>query len=270
MVAGISEEERRDQLVRPFGLAAAPDGALLVADPDARRVLRVAPDGAVAELSCGKREWITPMALAADGPGAVLVADAGARAMIRWSKGGCVLLGDGLLERPTGVALAGDRIFVADPPRHSVLVLSRDGAVTARLGKQGDAEGQLHFPVAVAVAPDGSLGVIDSLNFRVARFSGDGRWIGAFGESGDGPGRLARPKAIAFDETGRAWTSDAQRDAVLVFSPSGAFEFELGAAGSSPGHFTHPAGLVVTHGRIWVADSYNRRLQAFEILRGTP
>lgn len=50
MVAGISEEERRDQLVRPFGLAAAPDGALLVADPDARRVLRVAPDGAVAEL----------------------------------------------------------------------------------------------------------------------------------------------------------------------------------------------------------------------------
>jgi sugar lactone lactonase YvrE len=112
--------------------------------------------------------------------------------------------------------------------------------------------------------------VVDALNFRVARFSPDGAWRGAFGEPGTADGDFERPKGIAVDASGRVYVSDAQRDAVLVFAPDGTFEFTLGAAGAEPGRLTMPAGLAIAGERLYVADSHNQRVQAFDLLGGDP
>ncbi len=271
-VVGIDQAERereRRPLERPFGVAIGPAGELFVADPDLRIVARVRAGGGLDVLSCRGREWAAPMALAVAPDGALLVADAGAAEVVRIGRGGrCAAIGAGELERPTGVAERGGRVYVADPPRHAIAVFDASGALAARFGGRGEGDGQLSFPTAVAVAPDGTVLVVDALNFRVARFASDGRWLGAFGAPGEEGSLFARPKGIAAGADGRIYVSDAQRDVVLVFLPDGAFDYAIGATGDAAGRFAHPAGLAIGGARLLVADSHNARLQAFDVLAG--
>lgn len=254
-------------LVRPFAVTFEGQDTLLVADPDAARVYRLGGDGARQELSCKGRPWGAPMAVAAAADGAVYVADASEAVVVRWREGRCTVLGEGALERPTGLTLAPDAVWVADPPRHQVVALSPAGAAIARVGGRGGGTGQFHFPTAVARAPDGTLLVVDSLNFRVVRLASNGSWMGAFGGPGDTAGGLARPKAVAVGADATIFVSDAQRDVVLAFSSEGSFLYELGASGAEPGHLAHPAGIDRRDDRLAVADSQNRRIQVFEILK---
>ncbi len=265
------EEQTARTLVRPFGVAVAADGTVYVADPDLPGVLRTDPAGETTPLSCPGREWGSPIAAALGQRGDLLVADAGAGEVVRISPdgGACRILGAGALERPTGVAEAGGRILVADPPRHQIVVIAADGAVAERWGRHGAGEGELNFPTAVAAAPDGTVLVVDALNFRIVRLAADGRTAGTFGAPGDEGAGFARPKGVATDGDGRVYVSDAQRDLVLVFDAAGRFEYAAGAPGSSPGHVQHPAGLAVANGRLFVADSHNRRVLVFQILGGS-
>ncbi len=263
-------EQDRLLLVRPFGVAFANGGTLYAADPDGARVIRIDARGTLTDVTCKDAPWGAPMAVAVDGDGSVLVADAGAHDVVRWSDHGCQTLAAGLLERPSGIAIAPARIWVADPPRHEVVALSPTGEVLLRVGAEGEGDGRFHFPTAVAVTPDGEVLVVDALNFRVARLGGDGAWRGAFGVEGDGAGEFARPKGIAVAPGGEIYVSDAQRDAVLVFARDGSFEYELGQTGTAPGQLTHPAGVAVSAGVIAVADSQNHRIQVLEQVGGTP
>src|SRR5574341_1901042 len=70
-------------LARPFGVAFAKDRALLVADPDAQRVVRLDSDGEPSALECRNAPWSAPMAVTVDDAGAVYVADAAAGAIVR-------------------------------------------------------------------------------------------------------------------------------------------------------------------------------------------
>lgn len=258
----------RALLARPFGVAFTKEGALLVADPDAQRVLRLEPGGAAEALECKGGRWSAPMGVAVDDAGALYVADAAAGAIVRWTSAGCTVLGRGELERPTGVAVAPDRIWVVDPPRHQLVAFSTGGVLLTRLGERGDGAGQFHFPSGVSRAPNGELLVVDALNFRIVRLAADGRWLGSFGLRGDEGGELARPKAAIMDGAGNVYVSDAQRDLVLVFGPDGTFSHSLGESGTAPGRFVHPAGLALRSGRLAVADSQNQRVQLFELLGG--
>lgn len=272
VVAGTERTGRPEAwLQRPFGLAVDAGGTYYVADPDAAAVLRVDPAGGAGRIRCKRHEWAAPMALALTAEGALFVADAGAAAVVRVGRdGSCRALGSGALERPTGLALDGERLFVVDPPRHQVTVLAASGGeVLGHLGSLGEAEGELHFPTAIARAPDGTLLVVDALNFRIVRFAPDGRWLGAFGSAGDVGAGFERPKAVVTDSAGWIYVSDAQRGLVLVHRPDGTFDYAIGAQGSGPGELSLPAGLAVAAGRLYVADSHNRRIQVFEILGGS-
>jgi sugar lactone lactonase YvrE len=207
------------------------------------------------------------MALALADDGSLFVADAETATVYHWSSSTCVPLGSGALSRPTGLALAPDRLWVVDPPAHTLLALSPSGDVLARVGQLGEGEGQFHFPTSIARAKDGTLFVVDSLNFRVVRLAPDGRWLGTFGSAGDAGPAFSRPKAVAVSGDAVVFVSDAQRDVVLAFSPSGELRYSIGASGSTPGHFVLPAGLDVRGGQLAVADSQNRRVQVFEILK---
>ncbi|MGB8930964.1 MAG: 6-bladed beta-propeller, partial [Anaeromyxobacteraceae bacterium] len=270
LTGGSLGDDRAEALERPFGVAVAPDDTLLVADPDAGALFRLQASGELQRLRCSTSEWSAPMAVAMGPDGAIYVADAGLAAIVKVVGGACTILGRDAFERPTGVAVAGDRIFVADPPRHQVVALSLDGAVLSRWGTQGSGAGQFAFPSAIALAPDGTLLVTDALNFRVARIDREGKWIGAFGTPGDVGGQFSRPKGIASAEDGSIFVSDAQRDTLLVFSADGQFQFTIGAPGEGPGQFALPSGLAIARNRLFVADSQNRRIQVFELPGGSP
>lgn len=264
-IVGRDAHPADEGLQRPFAVAIGPGGDVVVADPDASGVFRFRGADAGTQIVCRGREWGSPMALTFAPDGALLVADAGTAEIVRVAPDGeCRAIGAGELERPTGVAADAQRIVVADPPRHDVVIFSPAGV--ERMGRRGEGEGEFDFPTAAALAPDGTFLIVDALNFRVVRLSPTGAWAGTFGERGDEGGAFSRPKGIAVAGDGRIYVSDAQRDLVLVFREDGSFEYSIGGTGTSPGWFTHPAGLAVAGGRLYVADSQNRRIQVFEIL----
>lgn len=265
-----ANEPAREAPRHPVSVALLASGELYVADPDAPGVFRVELDGDFSPVRCTGRTWVSPTALAFAFGGMLVVADAGAGAVILvGDRGSCTSIGAGMLERPTGIASAGDLLYVVDPPRHAVVAFSRDGSIRYRFGERGTGDGQLSFPTAIATANGGELLVADTLNFRVGRFSSDGHWLGAFGSPGDAGGSFARPKGVAVANDGRIFVTDAQRDTVIVFAPDGAFLFSIGTTGDGPGYFRSPAGVAIAGSRLAVADSLNGRVQIFEFLGGS-
>lgn len=273
LILGIQEApvRREPLLARPFGLAVA-DGRLLVADPDGGKVLRIDwRRGDATPVVCPSHEWEMPMAVAVGPDQSVYIADASAGVVIRIEpSGACAAIGHGALERPTGVAIAAGRVYVVDPPRHTVVAFSPEGHELLRFGGRGDGDGELNFPTSIAPTADGQLLVVDALNFRIVRYSLEGRYLTSFGGAGDGDGAFGRPKAVATDERGGIWVSDSENNVVILFASSGAFAYAVGGTDGGRGGLSLPAGVAVGAGFLYVADSYNHRIQIFELLGGEP
>ena len=54
-----------------------------------------------------------------------------------------------------------------------------------------------------------------------------------------------------------------------IFDEGGALLLAFGGDGAAPGEFWLPSGVHIANDRIYVADSYNRRVQIFQFLGGT-
>ncbi len=249
--------------VRPYGVAWLGDD-LLVADPGARRIVRVGADGHV-QLSepdvAGPAVGVAACAqgvVASDPEGGRLALLDLALKRVRW-------LAEGL-DRPTGVACDGDTVYVVETGGHRLLVLSPDGSRRV-LGERGTEPGRFNFPTAVWHS-GGTLLVGDTLNFRVQRLAAaDGSFLGAFGNLGDASGDMPRLKGLALDSAGHVWASDAYLDRVSLYSTEGELLLDLGGSGSQPGRFAFPAGIAArADGRVVVVDSYNQRLQVFRLV----
>jgi DNA-binding beta-propeller fold protein YncE len=66
------------------------------------------------------------------------------------------------------------------------------------------------------------------------------------------------------DGSGRVYVADALYDNLQIFDGEGRFLLDVGTAGSEPGEFWMPAGVAIgRNGEIYVADSYNCRVQLF-------
>jgi hypothetical protein len=270
-VLGVEPGADEPVLVRPFGLAALP-GQLLVADPDGPAVIRIElASAAFSSLRCADGGWGAPMAAVAGPLGAVLVADAGLGQVVRVAADGrCDRWGRGLLERPSALALVGERLYVADPPRHAVEIFGADGQRLGGFGSRGDGDEGFNFPTGLAAAPDGTLLVVDSLNFKVKRFSPDGARLASFGEPGEGPGQFVRPKCVTTDAAGRIYVTDTQRGQVLVFASAGVFLYAVGEVGEGPGQLSLPAGVAVEGGTLFIADGQHRRVESYRFIGERP
>jgi len=253
-------------LARPFGLAL--DGeVLLVADPDGGRLLAVDwRRGQARPLSCPGHAWEAPMAVAVAPDRTRFVADAAGLLARLPAAGGCQTFGAGRLERPTGLAFAGGRVWAVDPPQHDVVAFTPEGEEVLRFGGRGDAEGRLNYPTAIAAGPEGSLLVVDTLNFRVSRYDQSGRFLGSFGRAGEDPASFVRPKGLAVGADGALFVADGATDQVKVFGADGRFSHAVGESGQGPGQLLAPAGVAVGDGHLFVADSLNRRVQIYALL----
>lgn len=72
---------------------------------------------------------------------------------------------------PSIAASPGGQVFVSVPSRQQVLSANLRGDVLLRWGGQGDDLASLNAPSGMAVAPDGSVWVVDRVSGRVLRFS---------------------------------------------------------------------------------------------------
>jgi len=88
-----------------------------------------------------------------------------------------------------------------------------------------------------------------------------------FGEKGGGTGKLSRPQGLSVDiQRGRIYIVDYMRHAVNIYDINGNFLFEFGGKGWGKGWFQYPTDICVDQaGRVLVTDTFNNRVQIFEV-----
>lgn len=270
-VFGRSERER--DLLRPYGVFADAE-RIYVTDPGTRmlHVFDIVGKRYTTIVRVDEDEFQSPIGVAVDRNGDIYLSDSLLKRVF-------VLDGNGKyrrdigsperFQRPAGLAIYGERVYVVDTHAHAVLVFSKhDGAFLFNFGRNGAGDGEFNYPTNIFIDRAGLLYVTDSMNFRVQIFDGDGRFVSAFGKLGDGSGDFSKPRGIAVDSDGNIYVVDALFDAVQIFDREGRLLLAFGSSGRKEGQMTLPAGLFIDgKDRIYVVDSYNKRVQIFQYMK---
>lgn len=169
------------------------------------------------------------------------------------------VLGKGALERPIGIALVGERLYVTDAGANRLVVLDTAGPVLAEWADSALGFGR---PMHVSDGPGGLLYVAEYLNDRVTVLDSGGASVRRIGRgTGSAPGQLDAPGgAVARGDT--VFVADFYNHRVQAFSPSGVLV--IGRPGRVFGGRLHyPTDVAVADSLLYVADAYNNRIQVF-------
>lgn len=122
--------------------------------------------------------------------------------------------------------------------------------------------------ISMTVGANGNLYLLSEGMGRVYVYDRNEKFLYKFGQKGGESGKLARPRGLAVDDrAGRVYVVDYQRHAVSAFSLEGDFLFEFGGMGQARGWLNYPSDVCVdSFGRVIVADTFNHRIQIYEVV----
>ncbi len=170
----------------PAAVALSPQGELFIADHEFRRVLRFDVFGK-AKASFGDFNWgegglERPTKILISGAGEIFVSDSVRHAILIYDAFGNFIgtLGQGMLNRPCGLAEWRGLIWVADRGHCRIAGFNRSGELVFKFGRPDSTAPSLRAPVALAL-------------------------------------RSTSPPGGASQASGRAFVLDAGRNAVLVY-----------------------------------------------------
>lgn len=271
--AMFGRSEKEQDLLRPYGVFAHAD-RIYVTDPGMRmlHIFDMIGKRYVTIGRIGDGEFRSPIGVAVDRNGDIYLSDSLLKRVFVLDGNGKHVRDIGSAEqfqRPAGLAVYGERVYVIDTHAHAVLVFSKnDGSFLFRFGRNGIGAGEFNYPTNIFIDREGLLYVTDSMNFRVQIFDSEGRFVSTFGKLGDGSGDFSKPRGIAVDSDGNIYVADALFDAVQIFDREGRLLLAFGSSGKREGQMTLPAGLFIDdQDRIYVVDSYNKRVQIFQYLK---
>ena len=233
--------------------------ALIAVDPE---------KGKFRIFECKDRPMVTPVAVAGGGQ-AVYVSDSSQGVVYR-------LAGDRFepwvtkgLVRPTGLACSSDgkMVYVVDTGDHSLKIFDVEGEMVKEPLSRGEGDAGLNFPTFAAVVGREIL-VNDTLNYQIKRLDREGNLLASFGQEGVGPGTFARPKGVAVDHDGNVWVVDALSDNIQIFDESGRLLLVVGGRGRGKGEFWSPSGIAFDGDLVYVADTFNNRIQILRYIGG--
>ena len=220
------------QFRSPSGIIMLPSGELCVADTNNHRLQVLSRSGEV-------------RGVVGHGPGA----------------------GAGEFQQPTGLACDGQFLYVADSGNCRLHKLSLpDAKPLATVGSFGEAQGQLHAPVGLALheATDADshggsfLFCADSRNHRIAVFATHPElcFVRTFASHGTGAGELGPTSSGIYlaASLGELFVADRANHRLQVFSTDGTLLRTLGQRGTAPGSFRRIRGVAVDGGRVFTAE----------------
>lgn len=264
-------DRRKEKLVKPFGVAFDEADNLCLTDTATGWVwfFDRARKSCQHWESAGRFRFVAPVAVAKR-KGVFYVADSGAPGVVAFDGRGRLLFEiASALERPSGLAILEERLFVADASAHCVRVYDLKGQFLSKFGQRGAAPGEFNYPTHLAVSADRRLFVTDSMNCRIQVLDAAGRPLSVIGSPGDASGQFSRPKGVAVDHFGHVYVVDALFDNFQIFDQNGEFLLDVGSAGSGIGEFWLPGGITIDRSnQVFVADSYNKRVQVFKYVGG--
>lgn len=122
---------------------------------------------------------------------------------------------------------------------------------------KGDAQGQFHAPIGIAINASDELLITEFHNDRVQKFDTEGNWLTTYPV-------VEYPSGIAVDREGRMFVAALLEHKIAVYDAGGKLLREWGKKGPGDGEFNEPGGLAIeADGSLLVADQCNHRMQRF-------
>lgn len=221
-------------------------------------------------------EWTSghPIDLCQTPEGHYLVADTHYMRILEFDSEGFEIrrFGEGSgLELVRGIDIAPDgTIFVASyGERDRIFRFTREGQLLDVWGERGDDPDQFLRPEGLAVAPDGSVLVVDCGHQRILRFSAAGELLQQIGGPGTEPGQFAVPFDVDVLSDGTILVVDRSGCLLQVFSAEGDCLAQYGGLGRGSGQLHEPRGISAKlHSgeiEIFIADTGNNRISRLRL-----
>ncbi|MBN1218595.1 MAG: NHL repeat-containing protein [Anaerolineae bacterium] len=283
---------RSPELLRPNGVAVAPDGSVYVMDRGNQQVVHLAADGtwlsAFGHLGTGPNDIYSGWDIDLDSAGNIYICNLipGEEGHYRAHDGVKIFTPVGRLLRelggqdyefddpshtPYGLGLDRQgRVYVAGFDSNTVRVFDPNGVLLVTFfGERGAAAGQFNGMIDVAVDNQrGLLYATDQFNSRVQQFeltqtATKGLTVShrlSFGEYGRGAGQFSYPQNIVVDDqSGRIYVSDMGNRRIQVFNPEGKYLTQI----SAPLDWQVIGLDLGPDGAIYAADALNNTIWVF-------
>jgi DNA-binding beta-propeller fold protein YncE len=274
----------------PSGVVVDQQSNLYVVDKGNARIQRFDSSGEFVlewgRLGDGDGEFSRPCGAAIDPLGNVYVLDTQNQRVQKFDSSGVLLMkwghpgpGDGAFGGvttadggPVGIAAdSSGKIYVADSQNCRVQRFDSVGQFLTKWGAPGSEDGQFRYPCGIAADSLENVYVADTDNNRIQKFDSSGNFLLKWGSVGDGDGEFVRPYGVAVDSSGNVFVADTWNYRIQKFDSEGRFLGKWGFRGDGEGAFGSmrqnlggPYSLCVdSSGTVYVADSYNHRIQRF-------
>lgn len=268
---------------RPFDVASCGDGRAFISDTRQDRVFVYNFNEKTVSYLTKTAGFENPTGLATDGDCNLYVVNTKKDKVYVYNKAlepSFSFGGGAVFEWPTGIAVDDVRghIYVTDVKKHDVFAFDMKGKLLFSFLEKADrddvADGGFNIPLALDVASDGRVFVIDFINARVKVYSPRGEFLSAWGKRGDGLTSFGMIKGLAIDNEDHVYVTDADTNKVKIFDLDGNALTTFGGrfVSSKPGMgaaggFSLVSGIEVdSKGGIFIADQFNKNFQVFQYL----
>ncbi|MCF7824582.1 MAG: 6-bladed beta-propeller [Candidatus Marinimicrobia bacterium] len=256
-------------MARPTAVAIYGENILFVVDADAGEILKLQYEqGQLKTVMSFGDEWLSAPLGIAIWDDIIYISDSQTGQIHRFSLDleylNSLTIQD--LQRPGQLKLNTIRneLLVVDTKAHQILAVNAEGDVKATIQNAGKRKAVLNGPLALDIAPDGKLVVLDALTRRVEFYSQDYAYVGGFGGYDHVPGSFSNPRGLAVSSDGYIFVSDAAFGNIQIFDSQGALLYFFGKNGTGRGEFLMPGALYFDSlNNLYVIDQYNNRIQVF-------
>jgi len=203
----------------PEDLTVLRNGRIVVPDTHYHRVLVFEPDGAVARnfgsYGTGPGQFIYPVSAAEDPEGNLYICEYGSNDRVQKFSGDARFLlsfgsfgtGPDQLQRPSGLAWGAGELYVSDAVNNRIQVFADDGRFLRTLGSP-ERPLDLRLPYDIALAPSGTLCVVEWGAGRISTITPDGALLGRHGAPGSAVGQFATPWGVIWASETRLFVAD--------------------------------------------------------------